>query len=126
MDILTLVVYICLAIGLFFNVVGIIGLLRFPDVYTRLHAETKTTTFGAIFISLSVAVYSLYQYFYANDASGLSMSIHVMLAIIVLAFTNATGSHAIAQAAYNRGQKPVQAVVDKLDALGSLEKEEAE
>ncbi|MCK5242327.1 monovalent cation/H(+) antiporter subunit G [bacterium] len=126
MDILTLVVYILLGIGLFFNLVGIIGLLRFPDVYTRLHAETKTTTFGAIFISLSIVVHSLHQYFHANDASGLSLSIHVVLAILVLAFTNATGSHAIAQAAYNRGQKPVRAVVDKLAEVEFLEKEAEE
>ena len=33
--------------GLFFIVVGSIGVLRFPDVYTRLHASGMTDTMGA-------------------------------------------------------------------------------
>ena len=45
-------ILVFIAIGLIFNTIGIIGILRFPDVYTRLHAETKTTTFGTIFLCL--------------------------------------------------------------------------
>ena len=102
-----LLIYICLGIGLFFNVIGVIGLLRFPDVYTRLHAETKTTTFGSIFLGLAVIVYAIMQ--------GLpALAVHTAIAVIVLAFTNATGSHAIARAAAQSGIKPVQTVVDKL------------
>jgi len=101
-----LLVMICLGIGLFFNLIGVIGLLRFPDVYTRLHAETKTTTFGSIFLGIAVIVYALTQ--------GLpALAVHAAVAVIVLAFTNATGSHAIAQAACQSGIKPVGAVVDK-------------
>ena len=115
MNTLTLILFILLGIGVFFNIIGVIGLLRFPDVYTRLHAETKTTTFGTIFVALSVAIYGLHQYLTGADHAGLALCIHVVIAIVVLAFTNATGSHAIAHAAYNRGQKPVQAVVEHLD-----------
>ena len=100
-------VTICLFIGLFFNVVGVIGLLRFPDVYTRLHAETKTTTFGSIFLGLAVILYAI-----ANAETALA--VHAALAVVLLAFTNATGSHAIARAAYKAGIKPAGAVVDKL------------
>jgi len=35
------IILIFLAIGLLFNALGVLGLLRFPDVYTRLHASTK-------------------------------------------------------------------------------------
>jgi multicomponent Na+:H+ antiporter subunit G len=105
---------ILLVIGLFFNTVGVIGLLRFPDVYTRLHAETKTTTFGTIFISLSVAGGMLYRYFEMGVAGGLGFTVRIFIALFLLAFTNATGSHAIAQSAYARGQKPLGAVVDAL------------
>jgi multicomponent Na+:H+ antiporter subunit G len=102
-----LLIYIFLGIGLFFNFIGVLGLLRFPDVYTRLHAETKTTTFGSIFLGLAVIVYSIMQ--------GLpALAVHAAIAVIVLAFTNATGSHAIARAAHKAGIKPVQTVVDKL------------
>lgn len=100
-------VVICLIIGLFFNLIGVIGLLRFPDVYTRLHAETKTTTFGSIFLGLAVILYAL-------TLGEAALAVHTVLAVVLLAFTNATGSHAIARAAYNAGIKPVDAVVDKL------------
>jgi multicomponent Na+:H+ antiporter subunit G len=103
-----LLIGICLIIGLFFNFIGVLGLLRFPDVYTRLHAETKTTTFGSIFLGLAVILYSMVE--------GLpALAVHAAIAVIVLAFTNATGSHAIARAAAQSGIKPVQAVVDKLE-----------
>lgn len=101
---------ICLMIGLFFNFIGVLGLLRFPDVYTRLHAETKTTTFGSIFLGLAVILYSLIQ-----DPALPALAVHAAIAVIVLAFTNATGSHAIARAAAQAGIKPVQTVVDKLE-----------
>jgi multicomponent Na+:H+ antiporter subunit G len=104
-----LLIYVCLGIGLFFNVIGVIGLLRFPDVYTRLHAETKTTTFGSIFLGIAVIVYAL-----TISPTLPALAVHTAIAVIVLAFTNATGSHAIAQAAYQSGIKPVDAVVDKL------------
>ena len=47
MAIVSLIACVCLAIGLAFNALGVIGILRFPDVYTRLHADTKATTFGS-------------------------------------------------------------------------------
>lgn len=98
----------CLIIGLFFNFIGVLGLLRFPDVYTRLHAETKTTTFGSIFLGLAVILYSMVE--------GLpALAVHAAIAVVVLAFTNATGSHAIARAAAQSGIKPVETVVDKLE-----------
>ena len=46
MLVLLIVLYILLGIGVIFNGLGSIGLLRFPDIYTRLHATTKNTTFG--------------------------------------------------------------------------------
>ncbi|MFG0319625.1 MAG: cation:proton antiporter, partial [Planctomycetota bacterium JB042] len=39
--------WVCLAAGGFFCVVGGVGLLRFPDFYTRVHAAGVTDTFGA-------------------------------------------------------------------------------
>jgi multicomponent Na+:H+ antiporter subunit G len=113
-----------LVIGVFFNAVGVLGILRFPDVYSRLHAETKTTTLGTIFTSLSVGGYALHQYFSADDAGGLSMAVHILVALFLLGFTNATGSHAIAQSAYARGQKPLGAVVDALASRDARRPEE--
>ncbi|RXE56218.1 cation:proton antiporter [Methanoculleus taiwanensis] len=108
------IIVICLAIGLIFNALGVIGILRFPDVYTRLHAETKTTTFGTIFIGLAVVISALSALLGTGEGQYLTLLLHTIIAVIALAFTNATGAHAIARAAYRSGYKPAQAVVDRM------------
>jgi len=110
-------IMVCVAIGLLFNALGIIGILRFPDVYTRLHAETLTTTFGTIFLALAVVIYGISSLWSTGDGQYLNLSIHTLVALFALAFTNATGSHAIARAAHRSGQKPEPAVVDRLSEV---------
>jgi multicomponent Na+:H+ antiporter subunit G len=108
------IIMICLAIGLIFNALGVIGILRFPDVYTRLHAETKTTTFGTIFIGLAVVIYGVSALLETGEGQYITLSLHTIIAVVALAFTNATGAHAIARAAYRCGYKPKAAVVDRM------------
>ncbi|MCX6692026.1 MAG: monovalent cation/H(+) antiporter subunit G [Methanoregula sp.] len=109
-----IIMFACLAIGVVFNTLGVIGLLRFPDVYTRMHATTKATTFGSIFTSLAVIVYGLSMFFSQADSQYLTLAIHAFLAAACLAFTNAVSAHAIARAAHRSGIRPVLAVVDRL------------
>ncbi|HOJ96618.1 MAG TPA: monovalent cation/H(+) antiporter subunit G [Methanospirillum sp.] len=112
------IIYIFLAIGLLFNALGVIGLLRFPDVYTRLHASTKATTFGSIFLCLAVVVFAISQYLGSSEVQYLMVITHTIIAVCALAITNAAGSHAIARAAHRSGQKPKPAVVDRLSEAG--------
>jgi len=111
--IFTAIIYIILAIGVFFNVLGGIGLLRFPDVYTRLHAGTKCTTFGSIFICGSVILLGL-KMWYDGSTDGSVLAIHSIAALVAILLTNPTGAHAIARAAHKSGIMPVGAVVDDL------------
>lgn len=113
-EIVDIIVYIFLAIGVFFNLLGGIGLLRFPDVYTRLHAGTKCTTFGSIFICVSVILLGL-KYWYFGSTDGSILAIHTAGALIAILITNPTGAHAIARAAHKSGVKPYKAVVDDLE-----------
>ena len=106
-------IYILLAIGVFFNILGCVGLLRFPDVYTRLHAGTKCTTFGSIFITGSVILLGL-KMWYLGSTDGSVLAIHTAGALVAILVTNPTGAHAIARAAHKSGVKPVGAVVDSL------------
>jgi len=106
-------IYILLAIGVFFNILGGVGLLRFPDVYTRLHAGTKCTTFGSIFITGSVIILGLKMWYLGNTDSSV-LAIHTAGALVAILLTNPTGAHAIARAAHKSGVKPVGAVVDSL------------
>lgn len=78
--------------GVFFFAVGVLGLLRFPDVYTRLHATTKCDTLGAGLILIGLALQG-------------SLTVIVKLAIIVLLIwiTNPTAAHVISRAALKSG-----------------------
>lgn len=109
-----LLLAICLFIGLAFNCLATVALYRFPDIYTRLHGTTKCTTFGSIFTSAAVVVYALYKYGSTGDGRFLALFIHVVIAVLAILITNATGGHAIARAAHRSGVKPAMAVVDRL------------
>jgi multicomponent Na+:H+ antiporter subunit G len=112
-EIVDIIVYIFLAIGVFFNLLAGLGLLRFPDVYTRLHAGTKCTTFGSIFICGSVILLGL-KFWFQGSTEYSMLAIHTAGALIAILITNPTGAHAIARAAHRSGVKPVGAVVDDL------------
>ncbi len=104
-----LLVLVC--IGLLFNLLAVVGLFRFPDVYTRLHAATKCTTFGTIFICIASIVFCVSL---ACTKGSYGIALHALVALVAILLTNPTGAHAISQASYKSGYKPVNAVVDKL------------
>jgi multicomponent Na+:H+ antiporter subunit G len=111
--ILDILIFVFIGIGVFFNLLAGIGLLRFPDVYTRLHAGTKCTTFGSIFLIGSVVLIGLNMW-WAKDTNGSVLAIHSAVALIAILLTNPVGAHAIARAAHRSGVQPVGAVIDEL------------
>jgi len=116
--IITYIIYLFLGIGVFFTMLAGIGLLRFPDVYTRLHAGTKCTTFGSIFLILSVVILGL-KTWYLGETDGSVLAIHSAIALIAILMTNPTGAHAIARAAHRSGVMPADAVIDQLKSGGN-------
>ena len=114
MGALNAVSYAFIGIGLFFNFVGAFGLHRFPDVYTKLHAATKCTTFGSIFLILAVIVQAAGMWAHGVTAQSV-ITIHSVFALLALLITNATGAHAMARAAHRSGEKPARAMVDDLE-----------
>jgi len=129
------IIYLCLFIGIFFMALGAVGLHRFSDVYNRLHAGTKCTTFGSIFIGLSIFLYALRNWFAATqgevipmDGGGqLNLAIHAFIAVVAIMITNPTSSHALARAAHKAGERPVsgpnEPVIDDLAKLYESVKE---
>ncbi|HHN47181.1 MAG TPA: Na+/H+ antiporter subunit G [Planctomycetes bacterium] len=94
-----------IAVGLMFDLFGSIGLIRMPDVYTRLQAATKCVTLGTCLILVGVAVARGF------DGDG----IRVLLCAVFVLITSPVGAHALAKGAYASGIRPVQAVVDKYE-----------
>jgi multicomponent Na+:H+ antiporter subunit G len=109
--------YILIGIGLFVNGMSVVGLMRFPDIYTRLHAATKTTTFGSILIVMGVVIDSIL----ISDDASFTIAVHSTLALLVIIFTNPISAHAIARAALISGIKPygvkINEYADKLKSI---------
>ncbi len=96
--------YMLIILGIFFNVCGCIGLVRFPDVYNRLQASTKCVTLGTILLLVGVALMC---------GSGAMAAKAIICAVFILV-TSPTAAHAIAKGAYASGVKLwEQSVVDK-------------
>jgi len=90
--ILNIIIIFCLTSGLFFFVVGVVGLVRMPDVFTRMHATTKCDTMGAGLIFLGLIIWQ-----------GMSfISLNILVILIFVWLTNPTAAHAIAKSAYQR------------------------
>jgi multicomponent Na+:H+ antiporter subunit G len=94
---------------------GAFSLYRFPDVFTRLHGATKCTTFGTIFVSFAAFLYAFIRFVSTGEWRFIVLIIHGFVAVIVLLITNATGSHAIARAAWRSGTRPEPCVIDALE-----------
>jgi len=107
-------IYVFLAVGVIFNGLGSIGLVRFPDLYTRLHTATKATTFGSIFLTAAVVAYGFARWGDGKGASNGMLAFQAIAALLFLLVTNPTGAHAIARAAHRSGVKPWGAVIDQL------------
>ncbi len=73
--------------------VGIYGVLRMPDIYTRLHAVGKAVVLGVISFSLASIV---------TGDSGIVFRVLLIAALLLL--TTPVAAHAIARAAYRRGE----------------------
>jgi len=87
--------------GVFFFAVGVIGLLRLPDVYTRLHATTKCDTLGAGLMLVGLAL-----------QGQLVIALKLLLMTVLIWIANPTAAHVIAKAAYNSGIPMVEGSFD--------------
>jgi len=84
---------LCLAAGAFFVVVGCVGLVRMPSLYTRMHAASVTDTLGAGLLLAGMMLHA--------GANLVSVKL-VMLGLLIF-FTSPTATHALARAALARG-----------------------
>ncbi|MFH1213359.1 MAG: monovalent cation/H(+) antiporter subunit G [Candidatus Neomarinimicrobiota bacterium] len=91
-------------IGIMFDFLGVLGLVRLPDVYNRLQAATKCVTFGSAGILLGVFVIQGFNNF----------GFKVLLGIVFIFLTSPVAAHIIARAAHRSGVKLTkETVVDQ-------------
>jgi multicomponent Na+:H+ antiporter subunit G len=85
---------VLVVLGIFVMTVGVYGIIRMPDVYTRLHAASKAVFLGVISLLLASVV--------TNDAE---IIFRAMLIAAFLILTTPVSAHVIARAAFLKGQR---------------------
>ena len=88
--------FLCLMGGLL-CLVGTVGVLRFPDIYTRLHAASITDTSGAALVLIGMMLL----------APGWLVVSKLFAICVFLFLTSPTASHALANAAHTAGVQPI-------------------
>lgn len=93
---------ILMTIGLIFFAATVLGVHRFPDCYTRMHAASKGDTMSTILFILGMIVVA----FDGFDALNLVRTAKLLAIIFFLFITSPTASHSLASAGFRRGIKP--------------------
>jgi len=94
-----IVIGLALGFGGLFYVVGALGLVRMPDMFTRLHAASVMETVGAGLLVIGMMA-----------AAGLSLvTAKLAIILLILLFSGPVAAHALANAALTAGVKPLLA-----------------
>ena len=98
---------VLVVLGLAIMTLGVYGIVRFPDVYTQLHASGKAAFLGVSALLVAAAI-----------GGGPAIVGRVVLTVVLLALTTPVAAHAIAQAAYHR-REPMRSpgAVDETAAI---------
>ncbi len=93
-QVLTYLGYVFIVIGAIFLFLGGLGIVRLPDIYSRLQAGTKASTLGAMSLILGVG--------FLNPA----WLVKSLIIIVFIALSNPISSHALARGSYRHKIKP--------------------
>ena len=85
-----------LALGIIFIIVASIGIIRFPDFFSRIHPAGKSDTLGQLLVLLGLISYEGFTL----------VSIKLLIIITFILITNPTATQAMAKAAFMAGLKP--------------------
>lgn len=92
--------------GAIFSLLSAVGVLRLPDLYTRMHAASKAGAVGTGLVLLSLAVSS-------GDSP---VVLRAILGILFLLLTTPVAAHLLARAAYRAGHRPAPVtIIDDLE-----------
>jgi len=98
--------YFLIGLGVLFDLLGTLGLVRLPDVYNRLQAATKCVTLGTCLILVGAAV----------GGPSSSFVIRALLCAVFILLTSPVAAHALARGSHLGGFKLWEkSVVDKYE-----------
>ncbi|MDP6393975.1 MAG: monovalent cation/H(+) antiporter subunit G [Desulfobacterales bacterium] len=99
---MNIIVIIFLVLGLIFFTGGSVGIIRFPDFYSRLHPAGKLDTTGLLMTMLAAALYTIQDFSTESLLTGLK----IMLIVVFVFITGPTATHAIVDAGIRAGLRP--------------------
>ena len=88
--------------GLIFFMGASVGLIRFPDFYTRMHAAGKGDTLSTILITVGMATQVLSHF----DMASLFVAIKIVVIAVLIMLTSPTSTHLLMKAGYDDGIEP--------------------
>ncbi len=100
--IVNIVVIVLLSIGFFFFVTTTIGIIRFPDFYSRMHAAGKGDISSSLFMAFGLALYNLHHL----SSDTILVSLKIILIAVFIFLASPTATHAILAAGFESGVKP--------------------
>lgn len=90
--------------GLFFFFATTVGILRFPDFYSRMHAAGKGDTFSSSLMLLGLVVYNMHHFSF----HAVLVSIKIIFILLFIFLASPTATHTIIDAGFESGIMPWQ------------------
>jgi multicomponent Na+:H+ antiporter subunit G len=101
---------VLLLLGALFSLVAAIGVVRLPDLFSRMHAASKAGPVGSGLVLLAVALVS----------ADTGVALRAIVGLVFLLLTTPVGAHLLARASYRTSdQLPANMVVDELKSKTS-------
>ena len=97
-----IIVMVLLSIGFFFFITTTIGIIRFPDFYSRMHAAGKGDISSSLFMVFGLALYNLHHL----SPDSILTSLKIILIAVFIFLASPTATHAILAAGFESGVKP--------------------
>ena len=93
-----------ISLGIFFFFAGAVGVIRFPDFYSRLHPAGMIDTMGVMLSMSGLALYVLAHHGLAG--ANILTAIKIILIVVFIYLTSPTATHAIVDAGIRAGLAP--------------------
>lgn len=111
--IMTSIISFFLLGGAIITTLAMIGIVRLPDMYSRLHAATKSSTLGVIMLMLGTFLY----FWYVQG----EIDTHILLAAVFILITAPVSGHMLSRSAFHADVEPYS-----LTILNELKRDETD
>ena len=99
---MNIIVIILLTAGFLFFITTTVGILRFPDFYSRMHAAGKGDIFASLIMVFGLALYNFHHF----SLDEILVSLKIILIAVFIFLASPTATHAILAAGFESGVKP--------------------